>query len=480
MRLQSGHLTDEANAEDTDSKLRRKAMLVYEGTFQSMDGEITLSSQDLQLICDQYNSGLEKMKRFLGGGPKVQVPVQLDHSPKSVDTVGRVDGPITMGSFTDEDGKELAALYGELVFIGKDNVEKAKDGRWTHLSIGLEKNSKLTEVSVTPFPAAPHASLLSKKLGTGELDMGYSSVKKMHEKYAKCKKHLMDSQKMSEEDADKHLESAKDEDLSRMEKEHDENEEKMKKKMSEEKGTEEGKELSKLRNEIVELRKDQENVRLATRKLSVATKISRLRAMGKITPAEIKKIDIVRLAKSSDEALEEVLKAYELRQPVISIGQVGSTKASDPSKVAAELKRLNKLQMEADSKANMSFTGTALKNMEKARLADAMPKGANSEHLSESGGAMPGGPNSEHMADKPSGSEPAYADMEKDFETMHALMAGGKHLEAAEHVKNMHEKMKAHMAGKESDGSMENVEQHMKEVEDAHKTLARRLETVTL
>lgn len=480
-RFQSGHITDEASGEDTDSRLSRKALLVYEGTFQSMDGEVTLSAEDIKTIADNYNSGMAKLARlFKGGGAKVQIPVQLDHSPKASDTIGRVEGGVELGKFTDEDGVDKAALYGTLCFIGKDNVEKAKDGRWTHLSIGLEKESKLTEVSVTPFPAAPHASLLSKKqLGTGELDMGYAEHKKLADKYAKCKKHLMEHQGLSEEESDKKLSEAKEEDLSRMEKEHDER----LKKLSEEKESPAAKELAKYKADRVELKREQEAVRLAQKKLNISVRLSKLRAQGKVTPAEIKKIDVASLAKGSDESLETAFKLYDARQPVIMAGQHGSTKATDPSKIAADMKRLKVKQMEAESRANMPFTGTSLKNQEqeKKRLAGgtvAMPGGpANSDHMSDVT-AMPGGEaNSDHMADKPSH---PYEGMEADYETMHKLMAEGKHDEAKEHFAKMHEKMKAHLAGPEEEHPLEGVEHHMKEVEDTQKALAKRLETVTI
>lgn len=480
IRLQVGHITDEGAEEGDGSRLRRKALLVYEGTFSSMDGEVTLAAEDLKSIADNYNSSLAKLSRlFKGGGPKVQVPVQLDHSPKASDTIGRVDGPIQLGSFKDEDGVDKVALYGDLVFIGKDNVEKAKDGRWTHLSIGLEKNNKLNEVSVTPFPAAAHASLLSKNLGEGELDMSYGKYKEMHAKYAKCKKHLMEHKGLSEEDADKQLSEAKDEDLSRMEKEHDEHE----KKMADDKGGESAKELARLRAEVKLLKEDQEKARFAQRKMNISVRFSKLRALGKVTPAELKKVDIVALAKGTDEVLEATFKSYDARQPVVPVGQVGTKKASDPSQVAAQLKKVKLAQIESESRQNMSFTGTALKNMEKKRLADeggTMPKGSNVASMADNtGGAMPhGDTNIEHMADKPAH---GYEGMEADYETMGRLMDEGKHAEAHEHFKKMREKMKAHMASQgEEEHPMEGVEAHMKEVEETQKALARRLETVTI
>jgi hypothetical protein len=484
-RLQVGHV-EEGGEKISDNKLTKKALLVYEGTFQSMDGEVTLKAEDLAEIATNHNSGLERLKRLFGGGPKVQVPLQLDHSAKSTDTIGRVEGPVTMGTFKDEDGTEKAALYGQLMFIGKENVEKAEDGRYTHLSVGLDKNKKLTEVSVTPFPAAPHASLLSKP-GTGDETMSMS----VYHKYKKARKHLKKHLGMSEEDADKKLESAKPEEVEKMAADHDEHEEKMAKMAAEEEKDSDKKELAKYKAIVESIKKDEEAVRLASKKLNLSIRLSGLVAQGKLTPAEMKKVDLVKLSQASDDAVDEVVKSYENRQPVVPMGQVGSTKAADPSKVAAELKRLRKIQLEAETKNNMPFTGAALANIDKERRrlqgdGGSMPKGNNEEHMAENiGGHMPGGPGNEgQMADKPAGvREPGtYDGMDKDHEHLAKLLEEGKHDEAKMHLKAMREKMKAHMAehgGEEPPAHMAAVKQNMNELKLAHKSLRAKLDLVT-
>lgn len=473
MRLNIGHLTSEGDKEPQGNTLTRKALLVYEGKFASMDGDVTLAKKDLEAISGQHNTLMERMKRLVGGHPKGQVPVQLDHSPKASDTIGRVIGPVEMGRFTDDDGVEKDALFGNVMFIGKDNVEKAQDGRYTHLSVGLDKNHKLTEVSVTPFPAAPNASLLSR-LGTGEEDMSYSSMKEKMGKYAKCKKHLMDEKKMSDQDADKHLEAAKDEDVEKLAAEADEHEKKMKSKMSDDDGKKDKEELSKLRAELAAVKGDQEKVRLATRKVGIATRLATLQSQGKITPAEYKKIDIVRLASGTEETANEVLKTYEARQPVVDFSQRGTKKAVDPSEIGKEMKRLKSKQVEAEAVSNMPFLKAAKAN-EKKRLADggAMPGGpTNPSKLSDEGGAMPGGEtNPSHMA--------GYEGLEADYETMGRLMDEGQHEEAKKHFAGMKEKMKAHLAGDGGAAPMDQVQAHMKELEDSQMSLSKKLDLIT-
>lgn len=483
-RLQSGHIDEEGQEKVGDNRLKKKAMLVYEGKFESMDGPVELTKEDLTTIMNQHNAGLERLKRMFGLGAKVQVPVQTDHSTKAIDTVGRVDGPITMGTFKDEDG-EKAALYGTLMFIGKENVEKAEDGRWTHLSVGLDKNKKLTELSVTPFPAAPHASLLSKnRLGTGELDMSYA-------KYAKARKHLTKHKGMSEEDADKHLESAKPEDVDKMAADHDVEEEKLAKKCAEDKEKAKEAELSRLKRQQDEVKVEQEAVRLASKKVDINIRLGSLLNKGKITPAEMKKIDVTKLAAKADEVVDEVIETYEAREPVVRFGQNGTTKAADPSKIVQDMKRLKKQALMNETRANMPLTNTMLSNIEKEqrRLAadgGAMPGGpANPEKMAADGGAMPGGPyNTDNMADKPEGvNEPAYYEgMEADYETLSKHLEAGEHEQAKEHLKAMREKMKAHMKShmaedqEEPPHQMAAIHESMKELKAAQKRLRSKIE----
>jgi hypothetical protein len=93
------------------------------------------------------------------------------------------------------------------------------------------------------------------------------------------------------------------------------------------------------------------------RRASLGASIARLRACGKITPAEIKKMDMDQLSAQNDATVKAVLATYENRQPVIMVGQFGSVRACDASEVVKEVQNI---QLERETLANMKFTSNAL------------------------------------------------------------------------------------------------------------------------
>lgn len=82
------------------------------------------------------------------------VPVQTDHSNSSWHTVGYVKKVWHDG----------INLYGRLKFLGKQAVEKVASNLWKKLSVGLRivPETKLREVTVTPFPYVEKAALYSE------------------------------------------------------------------------------------------------------------------------------------------------------------------------------------------------------------------------------------------------------------------------------------------------------------------------------
>lgn len=164
VRLQIGHFV-EGEVNGDEHSYERPVMLVYAGTFDSMDGEVTVKDEHINRLVANHNSYLSKFKRLASGElpARANPPIQLDHSPSASVTVGRLVGNLRADKFLDDDGTEKLAVYGRLRILGKENVEKAKDGRWEHVSIGADlEQGKLNELSITPFPAAPNASMLSR------------------------------------------------------------------------------------------------------------------------------------------------------------------------------------------------------------------------------------------------------------------------------------------------------------------------------
>lgn len=161
---------------DSENMIERRAMLVYAGTFQSMDGEVVVSKSHIKNLVKNHNSFLGKFKRLASGlaAMKNYPPIQLDHSTSARDTIGRLVGDLEVEDYEDEDGKKMPAVFGNVRILGRENVERVNDGRWTHLSIGADfDKGSVSELTVTPFPAAKNASML--KAGTSK--QGFKRLK---------------------------------------------------------------------------------------------------------------------------------------------------------------------------------------------------------------------------------------------------------------------------------------------------------------
>jgi len=360
---------------DSEGSVERRAMLVYAGKFESMDGEVTVTPAQLSALVETHNGLMGKVKRLASGEVPLKnyPPVQADHSTSAWDTVGRVIGDLELDFYENEDGDQVPAIFGNVRFLGKDNVERVKDGRWTHLSVGADfDKSKLSELTVTPFPAAKGASLL--KQGETKVDPEKDDdddKEQVDMNRAKLKKYLMDTKKMSEKDADEELDKLsaddKKEDLDKLSAEEDEHGKKLSAENTEKEEKEKKEKEEKLtaaRTELTRLSTDfratHDGARLAAAKGRILTRLSKLRSEAKVTPAEIKKLDITKLAASSPDAIEAVLATYEAREPVIQVGQIGSTKSEHLSAVQAKT-RMSRL--EAETRANMPL----LAKMDKGR-----------------------------------------------------------------------------------------------------------------
>lgn len=621
----AGFITTEGqavdNIESIPNQLTRRARLVYEGEFESLDGPVKVTSDHLEKICQSYNGRLAKLKRLALGpvGVAHMPPVQLDHTRSARDTVGRLENAdLVVEDWTDEDGKTRKALYGNVRFLGRENVEKVLDGRWSTLSVGADFDSgKLDELSVTPFPAAERATLLARsrlskqtvyeesdadghrlevivdtvtgvytamvdgaaigdyasegaartackekarasiqnvKLGYRENfvtevewngieatvykegknryylqannyrggggfdesftatsdaeaerkaveilkkasrltraqlangEKGYVEVtidggRKMRYSfdefrkitkssansfidevvsrynnaggqarivwtlshidkdsimklalYQRLRRHL--KKKMSDEEVDEKMnklsEEEDEEELKKLAEEMDE-EEKKELAESEEKDSDEHKEkmkkMSTARENIARLASDfrarKESAQLAAKAAEIGSRLSAIRASGRITPAEVKKIDIKQLASKSKEAIDAVLKSYEDRQPVILVGQLGSMKPMSLKEIEKAGKTARLTRLELETRKNMSL----LKNTVSEKLAEGEQEGSTDTV-------------NVHIDTDP---HTDLAGMDSDYTDMCRMMDEGKIAEAKERLKGWFDRMK--------------------------------------
>lgn len=438
VHLRSGSFADETQSLNEDgTKIDKQAMLVYAGEFESMDGPVEIKDEDIELLSTNHNSYMSKLSRLATGEhhPKHNPPIQLDHSTSARDTVGRLVGNLTVGEHITEDGKTVKALFGTARVLGKENVEKVNDGRWTNLSGGFDlETHRVTELTITPFPAASEAALLSKKRrmteeAEGEEMPKYQELKLKMGMYDKCKKRLMDKEELSAEEVDEKLAALSEEEVEKMSKEQDDEEKRLADEAAEdekekaEKKKDELKRMTALsghKDKLVQLSKDikcaNKNVQLAAKKTSIRVRLSQLSANQKITPAEIKALDINEMAGKSDDVVNEVLLSYEKREPVIDTGLYGSTKALTAGQMKSQIKKLSGERNELLTRLRMkSKRADALKRLKELGVTEEeLEKGVEVQGDTKSGGDVE--------------FEAAYGEMKK-------LMGEGKEEEAKEYFR---------------------------------------------
>lgn len=157
----------------------RSARLFYVGRHKGRD----YTKADLAKIVDNFKLHEE-------------IPIQLDHSKSSRDTIG-----FPQKIWLSNGGTEL---HGDLEFRGKDNVEKIRLGLWKKLSIGLgikHPDMKMDHIAVTPFPALEGAAMfdnLEDKKGSEIMLPTDEKVEftKLQEEFTKLKE---DAEKRQEE-----------------------------------------------------------------------------------------------------------------------------------------------------------------------------------------------------------------------------------------------------------------------------------------
>lgn len=523
VKLQSGFLEQVIdNPTEVPASLERDALLVYCGNFESMDGAVEVKPEHIDRLHDTHNTMLANIARLVAGDVPVKnfPPLQLDHSVKAADTVGRLVGQIRKGEHTNNDGQLVPALYGRVRVLGKENVEKVLDGRWTHLSIGADlEKGKFQELTITPFPAASDASMLSRLAKKSEkyngktitvepgpgiswyvvvedikrgpfqreedawnaakqiVDSGvlqkFSGGKQMFEKFKayimrsmklsekdaedkynkmteeekkhvemaqaeheKLKKYLTSHKKMTEEDAEKHLTEANVEEKKKLAAEVDEHEKKMAAESPKDevaKDVEKKKEqMSAARESLTRLSTDFRSkaaeAQLTAKRGTISTRLSKLRHEMKITPAEVKKIDMVKLSKESDATIDAVLKTYENREPVIIPGMLGSKLGIDASKVYQQTRMS---QLEAETRANMPL----LSKTKLAKGGEENPEHQVNIHVDE-----------EPHVDMAKHLEQVHKEAEKHMAAANAAMDAGNHGEAKDHMRKLMDHYKTHMA----------------------------------
>lgn len=440
-----GHFSSSAPILEGEGWIERDSLLIYTGLHESMEGPVDVNEGHIDLLVANHNARLDKFRKGAAEVPlKACPPLQLDHSTSAAVTVGRVTGQLRKEQFLDEETGSLCfGAFGPVRVLGRENVEKVKDGRWIHQSIGADLDvGKLNELSIVPFPAALSASFLSARqarLATNnsakaegakkmtfierlKAKFKFSQPEQATEREQKLRAYLAAEKGMTDDDACKHMAEMDDESMSKLSGDMDAHDQKLAAAAAEEAAKLSG--ATGDENTVTTEKKDANlaadpdpkeeteeektaklaaaasangiklqaaapasssqfsaeekasfvkmaagfkataaGAQLAAKQAQLSARISGLRMSAKITPAEIKKIDLVKLSGENEATIQAIFKSYEDREPVILAGVIGSSKARTVGELTSEI-RMSEIEMRA--RQNMPFTGGAGKRAKMA------------------------------------------------------------------------------------------------------------------
>lgn len=404
----TGQIEDRKIGEESNDKLVRPAILVHSGsegekvTFMSGDGEISFDDARIKRIVNNHNAKINTLAEGYGGVEKMPAgafPPILDQHEN--DSNNRIVGRLaSLLRFEKRDipgvGKNVACACADITFLGEDTVKRVKDGRIYHLSIGIDEASDtLGETSTVITPAAPGAMLLKK----GDSNM---SKKNLAARQARMVK-LAEMQKS----------------------------------------------LTTLTTKITEANK---SMKLAKKESEVTHRLTGLMRSGKLTPAEMKKMDVKNLASLDEKSLNTVLSTIEAMEPKIMAGQRGSTDSMDVSTIAKNLTKANLKKLKSETMNDMrKLSGKKLFDKEE-EIEDKEHKMAAEEIQAPK--------KDEHAVSGQEGDEvqlkKMYEDQSAHHETMKAHLEAGNIEEAKKHHEIMHA---CHMEmGKHLCGNMKHME----------------------
>lgn len=167
-------LSESESQEQQGDRVITRALLFYEGKHQPMSGRAkTYSRKELEKIVAATNN-------WIGQGRRVKLYASdADHLKISQSAVvGYVEGQLwakeiaaedlPMSGLTDLVGK--VGIFANVAIAGVDNVAQYRDGRLKELSVGINGDGTIVEVSAVSIPALAGAALFSAPLDEEEGD----------------------------------------------------------------------------------------------------------------------------------------------------------------------------------------------------------------------------------------------------------------------------------------------------------------------
>jgi hypothetical protein len=284
----------------------KKALMCRTGTFDGMNGQVTVTKEMLEGIAEVYN-----LERKNPQNENDYRPVLTDHV-REVDRVkGRILPDLEVKPWTDPGtGDEEFGLFGTLRIDNEDAREKVTNGTYANLSISFDEDTfELFEISFVSIEAAKRSIILSNKISTGGKKMSMPT-----KLMSLSKKHTALAAQVKQSRAKRQVA------------------------------------LSALVAKKTEVEKEITSLMKKTGEITLSIKASQLKAQfqefvrqGKMNPAELKEIDFKELCALSESARKIVLSSYEKRPvstDVLVFGQSSDRKVSLDMSPAATRERM--------------------------------------------------------------------------------------------------------------------------------------------
>ena len=275
----------------------KKALMCRTGTFDGMNGTVTVTRKMLEGIAETYN-----LERKAPQNENDYRPVLTDHV-REVDRVkGRIMPDLEVKPWTDPGtGEDEFGLFGTLRIDNEDAREKVLNGTYANLSISFDEDTfELFEISFVSIEAAKRSIILSNKNSTGGNKMAMNtklmSLSKKHNALAAQVKQSRAKRQNA---------------LSQM----------IVKKTEVEK-------------EITQLMKKTGEIALSIKASQLKAQFQEFVRQGKMNPIELKEIDFKELSSLSESARKLILSSYEKRAVSTDVNTFGQ---SSDKKISLDL-----------------------------------------------------------------------------------------------------------------------------------------------
>ncbi|MFV8250237.1 hypothetical protein [Bdellovibrio bacteriovorus] len=320
-----------AAGEKTGS-LYKRAMICRTGDFVGIYGEVTVTKEMLEKIAEKYNR-----ERANPQNENDFAPLQVDHNTSADVTKGRVMADMEVKQIDPEllgesEGTVIWGLFATIRVDNEEAIEKVESGEYANLSIFFnDETFEVMEVSFVGVEGARRSIILSHKIPSKGESMDFQ---KAYEAQKKKNKRVMTA-----------LGAVK--------------------KSGVMKGVALSAAFKQSKTELVALQSGIEKVLTKFKATALGIELKHLVRLGKMTPAELKEMNIEELAAMPENAQKVVLSSYQKRAASTDMVQHGQSGAK-PVKLATS----DRSAMRAAIKAQKNGVKLSAEEQEKAALGD--------------------------------------------------------------------------------------------------------------